>query len=142
MSRGFHFEIVTPVKRVHIAIDATSIIIPAYEGFLGVLYNHAPLVALLQPGPILMRKDDVRQVFACSGGVFVVNQNKAIVLADSAERAEDINLERAEKALERAKGRVAAAAHDKALDRDRAERALKRAQVRVDVARGHAFSDS
>lgn len=139
MSRGFHFEIVTPVKRVHLSIDAVSVVVPAYEGFLGVLYNHAPLVAMLQPGPILMKKDTVRQVFACSGGVLVVNHNKAVVLADSAEPAEDIDLARAERAYERAKQRVAS--RDKTVDRERAERALKRAQVRLDVARRNVFHD-
>jgi F-type H+-transporting ATPase subunit epsilon len=97
---------------------------------MGVLHNHAPLLTTLETG-LLSCKKAGQEAFciAVDNGIMEVNDNHVLVLVHSAEKAQDIDLSRAEAALARAKERLAT--HTKAFDAQRAEASLKRATNRI-----------
>lgn len=125
------FEVVTP-ERVILSADVESLVVPAALGYLGVLPNHAPLVTGLDIGVIKFKQDGKTKKMAISGGFMEVINNKAVVLADTAELGEKIDLHRAEEAKERARKLLSEHAQD--LDVMRAELALKRAISRIKAA--------
>ena len=132
--KSFKLEIVTP-ERIVLTQDATSVVVPGSEGSLGILANHAPLMAELTVGEVKIRDaEDREQRLAISGGFMEVASNTVRILADTAEKAEEIDIQRAEEALARARERLKAA--DSNIDLIRAETALKRALTRLHVARG------
>lgn len=98
------FEIVTPEKVVLKKL-VIQVSVPTKEGEITVLPNHIPLVAGLMPGIIEITKKEngQREVMSVSGGFIEVLKNKVVILADTAERAEEINIDRAEEARKRAK---------------------------------------
>ena len=126
------FEIVTG-ERVVYAGDVDSVVTPGAAGELGVLPNHAPLLTPLLPGELRVTKDGQEQAMAVSGGFLEVLGNTVTVLADAAEHAEEIDLERAQEAIRRAEQRIASREAD--LDLARAVAALRRAETRAVVAR-------
>lgn len=132
----FNLQIVTP-EREFFNAQVDSVSLPGSEGSFGVLANHAPLIAALSPGTVNIVDEDRRElrVFV-GGGFFQVAHNKAILLADSAEMATDINLSRAQEAEKRAVDRLAGKLDNEHLQRDRAEAALARARARIRVAAG------
>lgn len=96
------FEIVTP-ERVVLKEDILQVTVPTQEGELTVLPKHMPIVANLKPGVIeLIKADNTQEVMSVSGGFIEVLRNKVVILADTAERAEELDLVRAEEARERA----------------------------------------
>jgi F-type H+-transporting ATPase subunit epsilon len=98
----FRLQVVTP-ERVVLDDDAASLVAPGIEGYLGVLPNHAPMVTELGVGELRYttpRGAEFR--LAVGGGFMQVTGDRTTVLADSAERAEQINLDRAREALQRA----------------------------------------
>src|SRR4029077_17765639 len=95
-------DILTPERRV-LQAQADSVVVPAFDGELGILANHTPLVAELQAGQIRMRTGEDVQVFAVSGGFVEVQNNHVVVMAETAEMAHEIDIERARQAAERAK---------------------------------------
>ena len=102
----FRLTIVTP-EQPFFEGDCTSLVLPGSEGYLGVLRNHAPLITALNPGRLTLKTDDGgERSFAVSGGFFEVSHNHATVLADSIEEPDKIDVERAEKALTRARQRL------------------------------------
>jgi F-type H+-transporting ATPase subunit epsilon len=130
MARTFHLEIVTP-DRALLSEEVVSIIAPGVEGYLGVLANHAPLVTELNVGVLRIRyPDDTEENVAVSGGFMEVANNRVLVLADAAERPQDIDIQRAKEALLRARRRL----QDPTMDRERARAALERAINRLRVA--------
>jgi F-type H+-transporting ATPase subunit epsilon len=130
MARTFHLEIVTP-DRALLSEEVVSIIAPGVEGYLGVLANHAPLVTELNVGVLRIRyPDDTEENVAVSGGFMKVANNRVLVLADAAERPQDIDIQRAKEALIRARQRL----QDPTMDRERARAALERAINRLRVA--------
>lgn len=130
--KTFRLEIVTP-ERVVLRQDVVSLVAPSVEGFLGVLANHAPLMAELRIGPITVRDADGQEtLLATSGGFMEVKANTVRILADTAEKAAEIDVTRAEEARRRAEECLRA----EGVDYTRAEAALKRALVRLRVARG------
>lgn len=132
--KAFMVEIVTP-ERVVLKQDAVSVVVPGSEGSLGILANHAPLMAELTVGEVKIRDaEDREQRLAISGGFMEVASNTVRILADTAEKAEEIDIQRAEQALARARERLSAA--HMTIDMVRAEAALKRALTRLHVARG------
>lgn len=132
--KTFKLEIVTP-ERVVLEQDAASVVVPGSEGSLGILANHAPLMAELTVGEVQIRDADGLQTrLAISGGFMEVASNTVRILADTAEKPEEIDIHRAEEAVARAKERLASA--DTGIDLARAEIALKRAINRLRVARG------
>jgi F-type H+-transporting ATPase subunit epsilon len=115
-------------------VEAEYIQIPSAQGKMGVLPNHAPLRAVLEPGLVTCRlKDGSEIVFAVSTGLALVENNVVTVLADSAENAMDIDLDRAERARLRAQERLHTI--DSQIDHARAETALKRSIARIQAYR-------
>lgn len=136
MAGTFNLQIVTPESEIfNEAVDAITL--PGSEGSFGVLRGHAPLIAALEPGLVKVTDSHLqeRRLFV-GGGFFQVSNDQAMLLADSAEWAQDINLERAREAEARAKGRLEGKLEDETLQRERAETSLKRAKARLRVASG------
>ncbi len=128
--KEINLEIITPSKTIF-AGKVKSVTIPGTIGSFQVLYNHAPLMSTFEIGRIKVVDNEDREInFATSGGTVEVNENKVLVLAETAESADDINFERAKEALERAQKRLLT---KKEIDVQRAEGALARAKNRIDV---------
>ncbi len=127
----FLLSIVTPEK-VFYEEEASSVIAPGIEGYLGILTDHAPLITALVPGKITVKNSSQAEtIMAVSGGFLEVLKNKVVILADAVEFAREIDLERAKKAMERAGQRLKSTEKD--IDIPRAIAALKRAQNRITV---------
>jgi F-type H+-transporting ATPase subunit epsilon len=129
---GLHLDIVTAERLVY-SDDVDLVVAPGSLGELGILPGHAALVTTLQPGPLWARKNAEEVTLAISGGFLEVRDNRVLVLADTAERAEEIDLERARAAEERARRLLTE--KQPTTDLARAEAALRRSQVRLKVAR-------
>jgi len=112
-------EIVTPEKMVF-SDDVDVILAWGVEGQLGILPHHAPLMTMLQPGDLVIRKGTQEDYLTISGGFLEVRPDKVIVLADACERAEEIDVARAEAA------------------KKRAQEALRTATTRVEAAEAQA----
>ena len=125
-------DIVTAERTVYSG-EVDAIIAPGVEGQLGILPHHAPLMTILQAGELVVRKDGRDESLAISGGFLEVRPDRVIILADSAERAEEIDIARAEAARKRAeeglKERKAGG-----LEATQVEGALRRAIARISVA--------
>jgi len=121
-------DILTPDRRV-LQAQADSVVVPAADGELGILANHTPLVAQLQPGDIRMHSGNDTQVFAVSGGFVEVQNNHVVILAETAEMAHEIDVERARQSAERAK--AALRSPGDGIDIAQAEAALRRALARL-----------
>jgi F-type H+-transporting ATPase subunit epsilon len=128
----FRLEIVSAERAVY-ADDVDALIAPGTEGQLTVLPHHAPLLTQLQPGEISVRKGGQDTAMAVTGGFLEVLGNRAVILADAAERAEEIDVDRAEAAMKRAQ--EALAGHPREQELEAALLAFRRAQIRVEVAR-------
>jgi F-type H+-transporting ATPase subunit epsilon len=127
--KTFQLEIITP-ERTIFSGPVSSIVVPATEGKMGILANHAPLLSSLDAGPMtVVGEDGVATVYAVGGGFVEVADNQARVVADVGERAEEIDEERARKAEERARQRMRE--HQPDMDLVRAEAALARALARI-----------
>jgi len=94
-------DIVTPEGELFTG-EVDTVLIPGAVGQMGILPNHAPLITTLAEGPLVARWGDEERVFAIHGGAAQVFPDAVIVLADTAERAEEIDVERAEAARRRA----------------------------------------
>lgn len=124
-------EVVTAERSVY-SDDVDMVIAPGAEGELGILPHHAPLLTLLTMGELRIRKGEEEISMAISGGFLEVRPDKVVVLADTAERADEIDLERAEAARRRA-GEILTLRPEE-VDRVRAEAAMRRAMIRLRVA--------
>lgn len=113
-------------------VDYVSL--PAAEGVMGILPNHAPLLTSLRFGEVMVRLERDEQYFAIGGGFAEVQPDHVIILADSAEHAEEIDIERAEDARQRAEKLMKADVSVDAARYAQIEAALKRAQIRIDVS--------
>jgi F-type H+-transporting ATPase subunit epsilon len=132
----FTLSVVTPEREIFNA-PVSSIQAPGVMGSFGVMSNHAPMVAALQPGLVRITDAEGRELrLFVGGGFFQVSANVAQLLADSAEFAGDINAERAKQAEERALNRLTGKFEGEVLQRERAEAALNRARARSRVASG------
>ena len=96
-----NFKIATP-ERVVFKNDVDQITLPTKQGEITILPNHIPLIAVLKPGEIVIKNDKEEVSLAVSGGFIEVLSDKVVVLADTAERAEELDVERAEAARKRA----------------------------------------
>ncbi len=134
MSTPLHLEVVTPDKQL-LSEDVDYVSAPGFEGEFGVLPGHIPYVSALRVGVLSYVKSGIRERIFVSGGFAEVMDNKVTVLAESAERAEDINLERAERARERAEQRLEQERKGERVDVTRAQAALQRAVVRINMLR-------
>jgi F-type H+-transporting ATPase subunit epsilon len=131
MADVFQLEIVTPEKQV-VSDTAEEVQIPGKKGYLGILPGHAPLITELAVGEIVYRKGGQPQYLAVAWGFAEVLPAKVTILAEAAERPEEIDVPRAQEAKERAEERLKS--QDPDTDYERALYALKRAEVRLDVA--------
>jgi F-type H+-transporting ATPase subunit epsilon len=132
MPESFQLTVLSPTRTL-MDEPVESIIAPGADGYLGVLAHHAPLITTLRPGKLTVRDlSGQTRVYALGGGFLEVSQNRATILADSLEEPERIDLERARRSAERARGRLKDTSAE--IDRDRAELALERAQNRIRVA--------
>lgn len=132
--KELNLEIVTPSKSVFSG-TVKSITVPGTLGSFQVLYNHAPILSTIEIGKIKLDFGDGKdKYYASGGGTIEVNNNKILLLADSLEAADDINIERAEAAKERAQKRL----NDKSgIDVIRAEVALSKAINRLNIAKSY-----
>jgi F-type H+-transporting ATPase subunit epsilon len=124
-------EIVTP-DRALVREEVDEIQVPGAEGYLGILPGHAPLLATLKVGELWYRVGQARHYLAIAGGFVEVLPDRVTVLAQIAERAQEIDVARAEAARMRAEGRLARPSAD--LDLERARIALMKALIRLQVA--------
>jgi F-type H+-transporting ATPase subunit epsilon len=124
-------EIIT-AERVIYSDDVNAVIAPGIEGVLGILPHHAPLMTILQPGELIIRKDGEEIILCVTGGFLEVRPDKVIILADASEYCEEIDVERAEAAKKRAEERLKT--RPEGVDHARAEAALRRSIIRLKVA--------
>ncbi|WP_028550960.1 F0F1 ATP synthase subunit epsilon [Paenibacillus sp. UNC451MF] len=125
----FLLEIVTPERKVF-AEEANMIIVKGVAGELGILPNHIPLVTPLKVAPVTVKQNGKQLYIAVNGGFMEVRKDKVVILAESAELPEQIDLERAQAAKERAEKRLASKDN---YDFKRAEAALQKALNRIEV---------
>ena len=131
MADTLHLQIVTP-DRLLVREDCDQVQIHGKNGELGILPGHAPLITELQIGEISYRVGTTTQYLAVAWGFAEVLPDKVTILADAAERAENIDVKRAQEAKARAEEALRQAAAD--LDYDATLYALRRAEVRLAVA--------
>ena len=127
----FKLEIVT-AERMVFSDDVSALIAWGVEGQLGILPHHAPLMTMLQPGDLMIRKDKEEEYLVISGGFLEVRPDKVIILADACERADEIDVTRAEEAKKRAQETMKAT--PLTADAAAAEAALRRSLARLKVA--------
>ncbi|MEE8372929.1 MAG: F0F1 ATP synthase subunit epsilon [Dehalococcoidia bacterium] len=124
-------EIVT-AERVVYSEEVDVVVPPGVEGQLGILPQHAPLMTMLQPGELIVRKDGEEESIFVSGGFLEVRGDKVVILADTAERADEIDLDRVEDAKRRADERMKSPSTD--ADLAGAQAAMMRSLMRLKVA--------
>jgi F-type H+-transporting ATPase subunit epsilon len=127
----FRLEIVT-AERMIFADDVNEVVAWGVEGQLGILPHHVPLMTMLQPGDLFIKKDNEEEYLAISGGFLEVRPDKVIILADACEHAEEIDVARAEAAKRRAEETLKERPPE--VDTAAAEAALRRSLARLKVA--------
>jgi F-type H+-transporting ATPase subunit epsilon len=126
-------EIVTAERQVFSGDDITTIIAQGAEGQMAILPKHAPLVTMLEPAELIIRRNSGDEMFmVITGGFIEVKPEKTIILADACERSDEIDIERAMAAKERAEERLKDVSQQ--IDASRADAALRRSLVRIRVA--------
>ena len=126
-------RLLTPVGALYDDV-AYMVIAPSVQGEVGILPRHTPFIAFLRPGETRIKLlDDTELIFATSEGYLSVEEDRVQVLVEQAERADEIDRERAQAALERAQSALAEAGEDE-VARGAAESALRRAENRLRVA--------
>jgi F-type H+-transporting ATPase subunit epsilon len=139
MADTFQLEVVTPEK-ILVKDSAEEMQLPGKNGYLGILPGHAPLITELAIGKMTYRNGGTTRVLSVAWGFAEVLPDKVTVLAELAELPEDIDVERAREAKERAEKRLASS--DTAVDVARAQAALARANCRLQVAEAAPSSSS
>jgi F-type H+-transporting ATPase subunit epsilon len=135
------FELATPTRML-VSVEADEVVAPGVEGYFGVLPGHAALLTNLMPGEVTYRTGQSEHHLAVAGGFAEVTAERVMILAENAERPEEIDRERAERARHRAEIRLQGKSPDgltEEIDFDRALEALARALTRLLVL-SHARS--
>jgi F-type H+-transporting ATPase subunit epsilon len=127
-------ELVTAERQV-LTQEADIVIAPGTEGELGILPRHAPLVTMLNPGVMTLRNDGEEQVLAISGGFLQVFRDRVLILADTAERSDEIDEERAAESRAQAEAALKEAQTQGGAQAEAARLALRRSLIRLNVAR-------
>src|SRR4030043_1076122 len=127
----FKLEIVT-AERLVFSEDIDALVAWGVEGQLGILPHHAPLMTMLQPGDLMIRRDKKEEYLAISGGFLEVRPDKVIILADACERVDEIDIARAEEAKKRAQETMISA--PLSVEAGVAEAALRRSMARLKAA--------
>jgi F-type H+-transporting ATPase subunit epsilon len=125
-------EIVTPERRAYSGM-VDAVVVPGIEGELGILPHHAPLISTLGVGVLRMRSGGQEEEFAIAGGFLQVRPDKVVVLAETADMASEIDLERAQAARREAERAIAEGFVEPA-DLARARASLQRALLHISVA--------
>ena len=125
-------EIITAERKVY-DDDVELVVVPGSDGELGILSKHAPLMSTLQPGELLIRKEGEDTYLAVSGGFIEVLDDRVTVLADAAEKSDEIDEQRALAAMERARDSLAN--RESTIDLEQVAVAMRRAQIRLNVVR-------
>jgi len=135
MADKLNLEVITP-ERLVLRESVDEVVLPGLGGELGILPEHTPLISQLQTGVLTYRQGATSRQMHVSGGFVEVQPDRVSVLSDVAERPEEIDLARAERAKERAERRLKAQGDD--VDFPRAELKLQRATIRIQLAgKGH-----
>lgn len=130
----FQVDVVTPARTIYSG-QVVAINTMAWDGNIGILANHAPLLEQLGTGELRLTEPDGQEVtFAISGGFMEVGPDRTIILADSAESPSEIDVERARTSRERAEARMTGRLDTVDLDVDRAKAAFQRASNRLRIA--------
>ncbi len=124
-------DIVT-AERAVLSDEVDLVLAPGVEGQLGILPHHAPLMTMLAPGEMVLRKGNEETYLAIAGGFLEVRPDRVVVLADAAERAEEIDLARAVEARRRADESLRS--HEAGLDLVQVDASLRRALTRLQIA--------
>lgn len=132
MGRLF-LEVVTPDKVV-VSEEVESVVAPGSLGEFGVLEGHVPFLSGIVPGELRYTSGGQTEHFVVTTGFAEVSDNNVSVLVDAAEKAGEIDVERARRAMERAKERLAKDRETEDIDFSRAEAALRRAMARIRIA--------
>ena len=127
-------DIVTQERTVF-SSQVDSVNLPGTEGRMGILPDHSPLLTTLDFGEVVVRRDGQEEYFAIGGGFVEIQPDHVIVLADSAERAEEIDVEQAEKARRQAEQVMKEGVPEDPERSAQIRASLLRAQVRLDVGR-------
>ena len=125
-------DVVTAERMVY-SDSVDMVVAPGFEGQLGILPHHTPLMTALLPGELRIKKGGEEVSLVISGGFLEVRPDKVVVLADTAERADEIDVERAEAARRRAQERLSQE-RELGIDGARAEASLRRSLARLRVA--------
>ncbi|HSK51827.1 MAG TPA: F0F1 ATP synthase subunit epsilon [Clostridia bacterium] len=125
-------EIVTP-ERLAFEDDVDSVNVPGIEGELGILPHHAPLLSMLGFGELRIRRGGAEESFAIVGGFVQVRPDKVVVMAETADLAAEIDLEKAQEARREAERALESGYHEGA-DLSAARAALQQALLRIRVA--------
>lgn len=136
MTTPFSFSVITP-EGVTYESHIESATVPTQAGQITVLHKHTPIVSALKPGAMTLRKEKSEEVLlAVSGGLIEVRRDgRVVVLADTAERAEDIDIERAEAARKRAEKAMQRKEFDRDIEHAKLEVALQKELARIKVAK-------
>jgi len=129
-------EIITPEKPIF-KDQIESVTIPGTQGSFQILKNHAPIISSFEIGIIKVKKAASETYYTTSGGTVEVSHNKVLVLADSIEKVEDIDEDRAEQAKKRAEERLRKK-HEENIDEARAKAALNRALNRLNAVKKYS----
>ncbi len=130
-SPSLDLQVVTP-RRVVDQCRATSVVVPGTLGHMGIWPRHAPAMVALRPGMLRYRVGDESRLMAIGGGFVEVSADQVVILADSAERPDEVDVERALAARQRAERRLSDPSGD--VDHARARAALERALARLRLA--------
>lgn len=132
MAEKINLEVITPEKLVLREV-VDEVIVPGLEGELGILPNHTPLISQLKTGVLSYKSGNDKVQMHVSGGFVEVLSDRVSVLSDVAERTDEIDLDRAQRARERAEKRLTSSGGDD-VDFRRAELKLQRALIRIQLA--------
>jgi len=128
-------EIITAEKIVQTEDNLDVLVVPGSDGQLAILPRHAPLMTTLDYGELIFKKGSEETSFAISGGFLEVHSDKVTILADVAENADQIDIERAKEARKRAQDRINDAKNEQLIvDLARAQASLQRALLRLNIA--------
>jgi F-type H+-transporting ATPase subunit epsilon len=133
MADALTLELVTPEREV-VRESVAEVHFPGAEGYLGVLPGHTPLLTAMGIGTLSYRKGTERHYLSVAGGLAEVLPERVTILADAAERPEEIDVERARAALSKAEERLATGASNPSTDWTAVLEAIARARARLDTA--------
>lgn len=130
MADKIQLEVITP-ERLALREAVDEVVVPGVSGEFGILPDHTPLISQVKTGVLIYRIGSEKKQMHVSGGFVEVMPDKVSVLADVAEKPEEVNVERARQARERAEKRLAGNSED--IDHNRAQLKLLRAQTRIQI---------